>query len=214
MSSVLRLEEVKKIDASVKYIVFGYIKQNMDNDNVPKLIHHWCLLYYYCPFFINPKTIIQDKVDPSEYRVPRNFKLLDELEENEKGGYRNTSKYGYDCSWAMITLGLDGYDDTLTYWNASVIPIPGGYIGDRIYSLKIEVGPYYPQYPPSIRFIQKVAMPCVDEKGYVLFDKMKFKWDRNSRMFGAVLALREEMTPNDVSRACAQIPNGTKYSTY
>ena len=54
------------------------------------------------------------------YKVPRNFKLLDELESAERGLYSDPKKYGDDCHW--ITLGLDGSDATFTHWNASIIP--------------------------------------------------------------------------------------------
>ena len=104
-------------------------------------------------------------VDPAEYRVPRNFKLLAELEGAEKGLYSDVQKYGEDCSW--ITLGLDGPDATFTHWNASIIPHQGGHIGDRIYSLKITTGPGYPDDPPLIKFVQKVDIPCVDNRGIV-----------------------------------------------
>ena len=62
----------------------------------------------------------EQKVDPTEYRVPRNFKLLDELESAEKGKYGDVKKYGQDC--LMVTLGLDGQDASFTFWNASIIP--------------------------------------------------------------------------------------------
>ena len=63
----------------------------------------------------------QEKVvDPTAYRVPRNFKLLDELESAEKGKYQDVKKYGQECNF--INLGLDGQDATFTHWNASIIP--------------------------------------------------------------------------------------------
>ena len=105
------------------------------------------------------------KPDPAAYRVPRNFKLLDELESAEKGKYSDAQKYGEDCSW--ITLGLDGPDATFTHWNASIIPHQGGHIGDRIYSLSITAGLGYPDDPPTVKFTNKVAIPCVDAYGQV-----------------------------------------------
>ena len=58
--------------------------------------------------------------DPTEYTIPRNFKLLDELESAEKGKYGDTAKYGQDCNFCNI--GLEGMDPTFTNWNASIIP--------------------------------------------------------------------------------------------
>lgn len=60
------------------------------------------------------------QVDPTEYRVPRNFKLLDELESAEKGKYSDAKKYGEDAIY--ITVGLNGQDPTFTNWNGSIIP--------------------------------------------------------------------------------------------
>eukprot|EP01083_Nonionella_stella_P148329 469299_1 len=148
--------------------------------------------------------------DPTEYRVPRNFKLLDELESAEKGKYGDVKKYGQDCN--MVTLGLDGQDATFTHWNASIIPHQGGYVGDRIYSLKIKCGPGYPDDPPQFKFVQKVAMPCVNNSGVVDFKKVNnYNWHRESYLFEALLAIRKEMKPNNVAQACAKIGNGTKY---
>jgi ubiquitin-conjugating enzyme E2 variant len=148
--------------------------------------------------------------NPEEYRVPRNFKLLDELESAEKGYYTDAKKYGEDCHW--INLGLDGQDATFTHWNATIIPHQGGHIGDRIYTLKITAGPGYPDDAPYIRFIQKVSLPCVDGSGVVMFHKMSnFQWHRESSMFEVLLALRKEMQPAPIAQACARIPQDSTY---
>mmetsp|Transcript_33783 Transcript_33783/g.54055 ORF Transcript_33783/g.54055 Transcript_33783/m.54055 type:complete len:158 (-) Transcript_33783:106-579(-) len=148
--------------------------------------------------------------DPTEYRVPRNFKLLDELENAEKGKYTDVQKWGDACNWA--NLGLDGQDATFTHWNATIIPQQGGHIGDRIYTLKIVAGPGYPEDPPEFRFVQQVAMNCVSKQGKVLFDKMKnFEWHRERCLFEALLAIRKEMEPAAVAQACARIGQNKTY---
>ena len=54
-----------------------------------------------------------------QYKVPRSFKLLAELEAAEKGKYPD--KYAEYVPF--ISLGLaDGSDMTLTKWHASIIP--------------------------------------------------------------------------------------------
>ena len=103
--------------------------------------------------------------DPAAYRVPRNFKLLAELEAAEKGQYTDAKKYGDDCNW--INVGLDGADATFTHWNATIIPHQGGHIGDRIYTLKLTAGPGYPDDPPLIRFVNQVALGSVNNRGIV-----------------------------------------------
>ena len=196
------LKDVKTIEGNAcRDTIKGYIRQYIGykNNDIPGLIVNWCILYYH----INKLA--------TEYRVPRNFKLLDELEMCEKGKYHNVQKYGHDCNW--VNLGLDGIDPTFTHWNGSLIPVPGGYLGDRIYTLKIEATPNYPQEPPIIKFVQKVAMKCVDDNGYVQFDKMQtnFKWTEEKCLFEAVLAIRDEIGTREAERSCAKIPNGTKY---
>lgn len=149
-------------------------------------------------------------IDPTEYRVPRNFKLLDELNNAEKGNYNDAKKWGDGCNW--VTLGLDGQDATFTHWNASVIPHQGGHIGDRIYSLKVRCGPGYPDDPPRVSFTQKVAIPCVSNVGIVDFNKMKnFRWHRDRCLFEVLLAIRKEMEPSAVAQACAKIASGKEY---
>ena len=99
------------------------------------------------------------------HRVHRNFKLLDELEPADKCKYSDAQKYGEYCSW--IRICLDEPDAIFTHWNASIIPHQGWHIGDRIYSLSISAGVGYQDDPPTVKFANKVAMPCVDAYGQV-----------------------------------------------
>lgn len=62
-----------------------------------------------------------EMVDPTEYRIPRNFKLLEEFEMVENNRYRRLrKKYGEDAMF--ITLSLSGQDPSFTNWNCSIIP--------------------------------------------------------------------------------------------
>lgn len=89
----------------------------------------------------------------------------------------------------------------------------GGHIGDRIYTLKITAGPGYPDDPPLFRFVQVVAIQCVDSKGSVQFVKMKaFEWHRERTLFEALLAIRKEMEPSSVAQSCGKISQGKTYS--
>lgn len=104
--------------------------------------------------------------------VPRNFRLLDELEKAEKEGR------------ADVSIGLDSYDDiTLSHWTASIIGPVGvcfcphvslshssivkTVFEGRIFPMKILCGPNYPKVPPEIRFLCKVNMTCVGPDGRV-----------------------------------------------
>eukprot|EP00968_Pinguiococcus_pyrenoidosus_P015789 scaffold1472_cov300-Pinguiococcus_pyrenoidosus.AAC.12 len=68
-------------------------------------------------------------------KVPRNFKLLGELDDVEHGGGVSESHIGF------ISFGLARPDDTfLTDWNASIIGPQNTPLGDRIFTLQVASG--------------------------------------------------------------------------
>jgi ubiquitin-protein ligase len=138
----------------------------------------------------------------AEYRVPRNFKLLEELEHGEKGNYQ-----GPHAGW--ISLGLDGDDLLLSDWNATIIGPQDTNLGDRIYTVKVHAGEGYPDVPPVLRFVNKINMECVDNTGLVTKKLAALRdWNREMSIFDVLCAVRESMA------SAARLPQPSADATY
>ncbi|KNZ56306.1 ubiquitin-conjugating enzyme E2 [Puccinia sorghi] len=76
------------------------------------------------------------------------------LEKGEKGLGDGTCSYGL----------ADGDDITMTKWNGTIIgPSNVDFHENRIYDIKITCGDSYPDFPPTIFFLTKINLPCVNQ---------------------------------------------------
>ncbi|KAF3929216.1 hypothetical protein AA313_de0204105 [Arthrobotrys entomopaga] len=89
----------------------------------------------------------------SKAKVPRNFRLLEELEKGEKGLGAESCSYGLD----------DGDDIMMSNWTGTILGPPHSAHENRIYSVRIHCGEQYPEQPPVVTFISRVNLPCVDQ---------------------------------------------------
>ncbi|EPQ31152.1 uncharacterized protein PFL1_01341 [Pseudozyma flocculosa PF-1] len=135
-------------------------------------------------------------------KVPRNFRLLEELEKGEKGIGDGS------CSYGMA----DGDDLTMTNWNATIIGPGHSVFENRIYSLKIHCGPSYPDKAPEVSFLTKINLPCVKADGKVDASALPIfaNWNRDNTIETILLSLRREMASSS-NRKLPQPAEGTAY---
>ncbi|ODQ77365.1 hypothetical protein BABINDRAFT_15606 [Babjeviella inositovora NRRL Y-12698] len=136
-------------------------------------------------------------------KIPRNFKLLEELERGEKA-----------LSADSISYGLINQDDiTMTDWNGTILGPPHSVHENRIYSLSITCDASYPEHPPIVKFVSKISLPCVNpEDGSVMIERFSTlaNWKRSYGIETVLLELRKEMA-SPANKRLAQPAEGTTY---
>ncbi len=161
--------------------------------------------------------------------VPRNFKLLEELEVSEKGHGDMAISFGL----------VDPADTFLKEWNGGILGPPGvscrhlthfskhhyfkceplltiilqTYHDGRFYELRITCTDNYPAVPPIVKFISKINMTCVDPRtGIVQNSKLPAtkNWNRNLGIEQVLTNLRREMC-SDANRKLRQPAEGLTF---
>ncbi|KAG6844453.1 hypothetical protein H0H87_006873 [Tephrocybe sp. NHM501043] len=129
-------------------------------------------------------------------KVPRNFRLLEELEKGEKGIGDGSCSYGLE----------DGDDIMMSNWNGTIIG-PGHTVHEnRIYSLKITCGNDYPNSPPKVQFLSRVNLPFVNQtNGEVHPDKIAVlsAWTRDKSIESVLVEIRSSAVPQQPSNTHA-----------
>ncbi|KAF9587053.1 hypothetical protein IFM89_039739 [Coptis chinensis] len=132
--------------------------------------------------------------------VPRNFRLLEELERGEKGIGDGTVSYGMD----------DGDDIFMRSWTGTIIGPPNTVHDGRIYQLKLLCDLDYPDKAPTVKFQTRMNMTCVNqETGLVEPSQfpMLADWQRQYTMEDILTQLKKEMM-SPQNRKLTQPPEG------
>ena len=135
--------------------------------------------------------------------VPRNFKLLDELENAEKG------KTSMEVSFGLA----QGDDITLSGWQCTILGPMGSPVEGRIISLLLHCGPNYPREEPTVTFQTKVNFPFVNGQGKGNFTGAHKISPPNASGYtieGYLLKIRQYLAKPD-HKKLPQPPDGTTY---
>ncbi|CAK9224367.1 unnamed protein product [Sphagnum troendelagicum] len=135
--------------------------------------------------------------------VPRNFRLLEELERGEKGIGDGTVSYGMD----------DGDDLFMRSWTGTIIGPNHSVHEGRIYTVKLFCDKDYPDRPPSVKFHSRINMTCVNQENGMVdprYFSMLAQWRREYTMESILTELKKEMA-SPANRKLQQPAEGSMF---
>jgi ubiquitin-protein ligase len=134
--------------------------------------------------------------------IPRNFKLLEELEASEKG-----------TGDMSVSLGLCDPDDIfLSEWNGSILGPPGTVFDGRLFELRISCGPDYPTVTPKVRFTSRIQMSSVNQTSGIVESDLPAlaNWNRNMTIESILVSIKSAMM-SPQNRRLPQPPEGSMF---
>eukprot|EP01036_Dinobryon_divergens_P026063 gene26063-34667_t len=134
--------------------------------------------------------------------IPRNFKLLEELEASEKG-----------TGDMAVSMGLVNSDDIfLTEWQGSILGPSGTVFDGRLYELRITCGPEYPNAPPKVRFVSRINLSDVNQTTGIIESTLPAikNWNRKCTIESVLVGIKSAMNSSQ-NRRLQQPPEDSRF---
>lgn len=84
--------------------------------------------------------------------------------------------------------------DCVGYWQGIIIGIQGERCGEVIYRFLVKVPENYPEQPPIVRMVTKIALPCIDSRGFIAVNRIpNYSWSPTHNIADVLMAVRNAM---------------------